>query len=383
MRNVIILSSLIHPLDYQQWLRRGENINPSHQQYMYRLAMAFQVQNDVTVLSLPPLLRTTKKLKIHRSVHRQKNLFFLQLSFFNHRILRPLSLRLQINRYLNRHIKRITEPLLLVVDGNSALAGWIAKRWRNHPQVETIGVLTDDPRQLSKIKPSHIQRFIRLNKHFDRYLSLTLPLLTFLHVEKKPNLMIPGIVEDLPGASQYSRPYFFFSGALYARYGIEALIQGFLDLNNPNLDLIIAGYGPEASYVEHMIQQHKQIKFLGLLDPKEAMKYQSGAYANINPRPLDDALDQVAIPSKVLDYISCGVPTISTEHPFIKKIFGEQCHWITESTPAGIRVALERFLTGDYAMHQSKALAAKKLALQNFGIQKIAQDLSEFTSDIK
>ncbi len=100
---------------------------------------------------------------------------------------------------------------------------------------------------------------------------------------------------------------------MYERYGVETLIHAYLQLKPKNIDLLIAGFGPVSQRIEQLSQQHRQIKFLGLLNPTLTRKYQAGAYVNINPRPLDASLDSVAIPSKVLDYISSGAP--NPDHP--------------------------------------------------------------------
>jgi glycosyltransferase involved in cell wall biosynthesis len=222
-----------------------------------------------------------------------------------------------------------------------------------------------------------------LHRDHHRYVALTAPLMSTLGVEDRPHVFVPGFAEIPNGASQNKKPYFFFSGALYERYGIHALVQGFLDLNQDALDLIIAGYGPESSFIEAMAQQHRQLKFLGLISPAEALKYQAGAYANINPRPLEKDFDQVSIPSKVFDYIASGVPTLTTEHPFLKATFQDTLDWIEDSSSPGIRVALMRFLQDDYGLHQAKAIQAQKLAIKNFSLAKVGQDLTDFIKDIK
>jgi glycosyltransferase involved in cell wall biosynthesis len=383
MASIIILTTLLHPLDFQQLIRRGEVLNPSHQQYMYRLSQALLLHHQVTVLCLPPRLKMSKKIHIRPSIHRQKQGLFYQLPFLNLRFIRPLTLRWHARKYLRKFLKQTEGPTQMLIDGNSALAGWIAKPFRHHAKVISIGVLTDDPYQLSGNQSYRSRQHIALHRHYQLYLALTNPLLKVYQVENKPHLLVPGLIEFPEGASRHPRPYLFFSGALYTRYGIESLIQGFLDLGKIDFDLLIAGYGPETAFVEKMSLTHRHIKFLGLLSPKETMKYQAGAYANINPRPLDETLDQVAIPSKVLDYLSTGVPTISTEHPFIKATFGDTLHWIETSSPDGIRVAILSFLKGDYALAQEKALKAQKIAQGLFGIERVAHALNDWINAIK
>jgi glycosyltransferase involved in cell wall biosynthesis len=383
MNNVIFLSSVLHALDYQERIRNHEILNPSHQQFMSRLAEAFAIHHEVAVISLPPVKKSTRKKVISQNIYHRHPLSYIQFTYFNLRFLRSLSLYIQTQQYIRHWLRHHVTTLTIVVDSNSRLAARIAKRWRHHPRILTIGVVTDDPRQLSKSTPAYHRAIFRLNRHYHRYIGITKPLIKLFNSKEKPTLIVPGMVEAPLGAARHPRPYFFFSGALFTRYGIESLIEGFLSLKQTNFDLLIAGYGPEASWIEGLMQKHRQLKFLGMLTPQETSKYQAGSYLNINPRPVDGDLDSVSIPSKVLDYIATGVPTLTTEHPFIKSIFLDTCSWISESSPTGIRVALERFLEGDYALYQNQAIQAKTIAMKHFSISQIGQALRDFTKDIK
>jgi hypothetical protein len=161
------------------------------------------------------------------------------------------------------------------------------------------------------------------------------------------------------------------------------MIHAYLQLKPRNMDLLIAGFGPVAQRIEQLSQQHRQIKFLGLLHPTLTRKYQAGAYVNLNPRPLDVDLDQVAIPSKVLDYISSGAPTLTTRHPWIETQFGDRIDYIDDTSVDGIRIALKRFLLADYGLAQTKAIKAKNFVLATFGKEKIGHDLFAWINDLK
>jgi glycosyltransferase involved in cell wall biosynthesis len=161
------------------------------------------------------------------------------------------------------------------------------------------------------------------------------------------------------------------------------MIHAFLQLKPKNIDLLIAGMGPVSHRIEQLSQQHRQIKFLGLLDPLLTRKYQAGAYVNLNPRPVDETLDPVAIPSKVLDYISSGAPTLTTRHPWIEAQFLESIHYIDDSSVDGIRMGMKRFLAADYGLAQSKANKAKNLSLQWFGKEKVGYGLVTWINALK
>lgn len=383
MDKYVILSSVLAPSIFQQWIDAGEIINPSHQQYVLRLIKALASQHPVQVVSLPPLRKTAQRLKIPQQFFRDEDCWFLQFSFLNQRLLRPLTLGLAIHQYFRQLIKRTNGTIYLFIDGNSSLASHLANRYRHHRNIKCIGIFTDDPHQLSGMKPKQAKRIIHQHQHHDGYLAITDSLAKVFNPTNKPTFLIPGMVESFSGAKRHPKPFMFFSGALYPRYGIEAMVKGFLAANLPEFDLLIAGFGPEASMIERLSQTHRQIKYLGLLSPMLVQKYQTGAYANLNPRPLDPTLDPVAIPSKVFDYLAAGVPCLSTRHPFFESHFSTQLIWIEEASEDGIRVALQRMIQMDYGLLQSKANKAKDYTLAHWGMLPTGQALVAWLNSLK
>lgn len=383
MAKLMVIGSVLPPIIFQQWLDAGEVINPSHQLFLTRLIEGVSNQQPMQVLSLPPVKKTSSKRFIPESIYRLGQTMYIQFSFLNHRWLRPLSLGFQIHRYLKKTLRQSQEMITLLIDGNSRLAGSIALRYQHHPRIQTIGIFTDSPKQISNIRPQHIRSWYRLHRQHHAYIAITETLLNEFNPSKKPQWVLPCIVDAIEGAKQHDRPYVFFSGALFERYGVETLIHAYLQLKPDNIDLLIAGFGPVSLRIEQLSQQHRQIKFLGLLSPTLTRKYQAGAYVNVNPRPLNSSLDEVAIPSKVLDYISSGAPTLTTRHPFIEAQFNDQIHYIEDSSVDGIKIALKQFLSADYGLAQTKAIKAKNLALQLFGKEKVGHDLVTWINALK
>ena len=383
MNKIILIGSVLPPILYQQWLDVGEVINPSHQLFLTRLIDGVGVHQPIQVLSLPPVKKTSLKQVVPENIYRMGQVMYIQFSFLNQRWLRPLSLAFQVHRYLRKTIRSAQDKIILLIDGNSRLAGAIAKRYHRHSRVTTIGIFTDSPKQISHMQKPQIRSWYRLHRHHHAYIGITSTLLKEFNQKQKPQFILPCLVDGIEGAKQHDRPYFFFSGALYERYGVETMIHAFLQLNPKNIDLLIAGMGPVSQRIEQLSQQHRHIKFLGLLDPLLTRKYQAGAYVNLNPRPLDATLDPVAIPSKVLDYISSGAPILTTRHPWIEAKFADTIEYFDDSSVDGIRIGMKRFLSADYGLAQSKAIKAKNLALQWFGKEKVTYDLVTWIKALK
>lgn len=383
MSQYIFLSSVLPATIFQSRIHAGEIINPSHQLYFLRLIQSLSKHTPTQVICLPPTQKLLNRLWQQESIHRDNQQIFIQFAHPTNKLLKAISLTLSTHRYISRRLKTQTGLIYLFIDGNTKLAGLIARRYRHHSRVRTIGIFTDSPYQLTGIQKRKARQWIRLHRYHSAYIGITEPLLALFNPRHQPQLLIPGMVELSTGAKSHVRPYVFFSGALFSRYGIDQLIKGFIQLQHPDLNLLIAGFGPEAGMIEQLSQQHRHIKFLGLLSPTQVQKYQAGAYVNINPRPLDSTLDAVAIPSKVLDYIASGAPTLTTRHPFFETHFDQTVQWIEDASEDGIRVSLKQFLSLDYSLVQTKALQAKQTAIQLFGLETTGQRLWSWMSSLK
>ena len=285
MAKIILIGTVLSPFTFQQWLDVGEVMNPSHQMFFTRVIEGIANQQSIQVLCLPPVKKTSSKRLISENIYRFKQIMYIQFPFFNHRWLRPISLSFYIHRYLKKTILKSAEDVVLLIDGNSRLSGSIAKRYQHHRRVKTIGIFTDSPKQISNLRPHQVKSWYRLHQHHHAYIGITSALLKEFNLNKKPQFELPSVVDAIEGAKQHDRPYIFFSGALYERYGVESMIHAYLQLKPRNMDLLIAGFGPVAQRIEQLSQQHRQIKFLGLLHPTLTRKYQAGAYVNLNPRP--------------------------------------------------------------------------------------------------
>ena len=383
MAKIILIGNVMAPVIFQQWLDAGEVMDPSHQLFFSRLVDGMDNHQSIQVLSLPPVKKTTSKRFMPESIYRFGQIVYIQFPFLNQRWLRSLTLSFQIHRYLKKSILNSSPDVILLIDGSSRLARSISTRYQHHPQVRTIGIFIDSPTQTSELQHRQVRRWSNLHRHHQAYIGLTPSLLKEYNPLQKPQFELPCLVDDIEGAKQHDRPYFFFSGALDERYGVESMLYAFLQLKLKNFDLLIAGSGPLSNRIEQLSQQHRNIKYLGLLSPTFTRKYQSGAYVNLNPRPLDGILDEVSIPSKVMDYISSGSPTLTTRHPWIHAQFGDSLHYIDDASVDGIQVAIKQFLQADYTLTQTKAIKAKKIALQSFGKEKIGYDLVTWINDLK
>jgi glycosyltransferase involved in cell wall biosynthesis len=369
---ILALSSTLHPIDFDNIVRSGIALNPSHQHYYFHLLTSLSSHAKVDVLSLFPAKKIPGVTKTKRLF---KSLTFYYPKPYASPILRWWSYRQRLHHY----VKTSGAPDIVLVDSSSRLISRLAQSLRG---ITRLVIITDHPRHLDGASLSRTKQFIHLHRNWEGYITLTESLNASFNPHLKPYVLMPGFVENRHVSSPQKRPYLFFSGALYTKYGLDIVLQAFLALKRPDLDLIIAGHGPEASLVERLSQLHPTIKFLGQLDHQHVYQYQGNALLNLHPRPLDTQRDLDSIPSKLFEYLSSGVPTMSTMHPFFYSQFQDEVEWIETNTSEEWTQRLRYFLTSDQTRALEKAQRLQAKIIQLYGYRPMGEKLFHFLTSV-
>jgi glycosyltransferase involved in cell wall biosynthesis len=173
--------------------------------------------------------------------------------------------------------------------------------------------------------------------------------------------------------------YIFFAGALYERYGVQILVDGFKKAN-VDAKLITAGQGPLSEYLATLADNNPRFVFLDVLSHEQIKQYEQHALLNINPRIFSEDLDKFSVPSKVIEYASSGRPTISTIHTGLRNIFNDSIYWLDTIDKNVLAKAINDVIS-DIDNATEKAKIAKEIAYKNFNAVKVVDDINKFLDD--
>ena len=194
---------------------------------------------------------------------------------------------------------------------NLTLAKAAAALGKNYG-VKRVAILTDDPHNISGTKKTYQRTCVSLSSNANGYFALTKKLVSLFNKKDAPFLIKMGLVEDIPACpSPLGTPYVYYGGALFVKDGTKALIDSYL-IARPNIDLVIAGHGPYESILKEKCKLNKKVHFVGQLSKQDHYAYLKNASLLINPRIYSKKLDEVSVPSKVLEYLASGSTILST-----------------------------------------------------------------------
>ena len=141
-----------------------------------------------------------------------------------------------------------------------------------------------------------------------------------------------------------------YAGGLSKAYGIDLLLNAFELLEDPRYRLFIAGKGTKE--VEELVKtscdMDPRISYLGVVPREDLLAIEKGMSVLINPRINSGIFTRYSFPSKNMEYLSSGVPTIGFKLDGIPDEYDLFIHYPESETAEAIsrmirEVSIERY----------------------------------------
>ena len=382
--NILVFSSAMTQNDFTRYQSAAKiKPNPSNQNFYYKLIKALALRNNVSVVSHRPLVKGMFKngtletetvmdgnVKFYYTYNRPGKAFKLlkeKSSIEN-------TARQAIDDFLSSDFIILTDTLRF----NLLRA---AKKVAEQYNVKIVGMLTDNPLNLSSGSNYRKNKQKIEASNLDGYLSLTESLVNVFN-PSAPSYVFEGLVaEENDAGKDPIHNYFYFGGSLYERYGVKTLIDAFL-ASNVKSKLVIAGSGPLDKYIEKCAENDYRILYLSQLSKEKNIAYMRNAIANINPRPLNEQLDKESVPSKLLEYLSVGAPVISTKYPKLYSTFKDDVSWIEGNTLEDMKNAIEKYDIEKQNEYLKKAATARRKVFEFYGLDVQSESITHFLTAI-
>ncbi len=139
-----------------------------------------------------------------------------------------------------------------------------------------------------------------------------------------------------------------FAGTLNAENGVD-LISEFLRKNpDADVEVTLAGYGELEGMVVAMAKRDPRLNFLGTLTDEVLTAEIARSDLLLCLRDPESAVCQYAFPSKLIKFMSSGVPVISNEFPGLGKEYHPHLLMIKEFSAAALRDLIEKLNIVDF-----------------------------------
>lgn len=183
------------------------------------------------------------------------------------------------------------------------------------------------------LKKYNLHELTKLYPIIDGYVLLTEHMAERLPIDGKPYTVIEGIynpsdANDRPIYSTKPTKSILYTGALSSLYGLPNLVEAFKLIDDNNARLIICGGNADdkmRNIIEEVQSLDSRIIFKGMLPRKEVLKLQRQATLLVNPRTSEGIFTKYSFPSKTMEYLASGTPTLLYQLPGIPQEHYNYC----------------------------------------------------------
>ena len=238
-----------------------------------------------------------------------------------------------------------------------------AKRLRR----QAIGIVTDFPDQLFGAE-SRLSRLLwKLIRSCTGYVVMTEQMKEFLPAGRK-TVVLEGHA-DREMARRENRMedkkhprVCLYAGGLHRKYGIETLVQAFLQANIPDAVLEIYGDGDYAPELRRL--SDPAVRYHGIVPNARVVEEELTATLLINPRPTDEEFTRYSFPSKNMEYMASGTPVLTTRLPGMPREYAPYVYLFDGENAEGMAETLRQVLSRSGEELHARGCAARRFVLE-------------------
>ena len=166
--------------------------------------------------------------------------------------------------------------------------------------------------------------------------------------DSKPFMVMEGFADIesfdriMPAPIQSDRKVIVYAGGLKKNYGVEDLVEAVHSMERTDCELWLYGEGESKKMIESL--NDPRIHYKGCISKDDVIALEKSVYMLVNPRPAEEEYAKCSFPSKLLEYMSSGTPTLTTRLESMPEEYLDKLLFIEHVSPEGIRSALNKVL---------------------------------------
>lgn len=259
---------------------------------------------------------------------------------------------------------------------------------RKYSNVKICPIVLDLPEFLGdhchKGRLSHsIKKVYQLVDEVDSFVLLTRNMSDRLG-KNKPYYVMEGVYDSSKIINSISKKHnktIMYSGTFDGRYGIKNLINSFMKIKDSDATLWLCGDGSEREYVMNALKRDSRIKYFGILSQQRVFEMQREASLLINPRKPEGEYTKYSFPSKTMEYMASGTPTLMYRLPGMPEEYIPYVLLFKDSTDEEMTRMMEEWLNKPQEELDAFGDKARKFILENKTAEKQVARFVEFIKD--
>lgn len=280
----------------------------------------------------------------------------IHCGFINLPVLKHISRAITTFSAIKKAVKAAPgeDVCLLTYDVRLGIALAMGRAKRRFPHIRTCIVMPDVPTEVlaastggkisfkAKMWAKVKMRFIR---GFDSYVFVAEPMKEVVDVTKKPYTVVEGIYNNhQPPLAEPTtdKKIIFYSGQLNPAYGMENLLEAFVNLypDHPDYELWLCGNGRLVPKIKEMAEKCPGIQFYGYVSGERVRQLQAEATVLVNPRQNVGGLTRFSFPSKTMEYLASGRPVLGYRLDGIPREYDGYIQYVEDNSVQALELKL-------------------------------------------
>ena len=224
----------------------------------------------------------------------------------------------------------------------------------------------------------------------DGYIFLTEQMNEYINKSHKPYIVLEGHADNSLSAVRQDEKYevtqgkkvIVYAGSIKRLYGIQNLVEGFLQADIPETELQIFGDGDYREELERIATENPKVKYMGVRSNDEVVAVEQRAALLINPRSPEPEYTKYSFPSKNMEYMVSGTPILTTKLPGMPKEYYPYIYTIEEDSSMGIANALKKVFSENILDRTQKGERAREFILKNKSNEVQAKKIIKFLKEM-
>ena len=364
------ISSAMEEQDFYDLFSNSKNIPGQQAQKFNRLMIQGIAANGVKVhaISGRPVTRSNCEKKYLRSSSRiDGNITYEYGSVVNIRGIKNLWQMISTYCAVLKDSKKEQAAVVCdVLNASIAYGASLAARRRNIP---CIGIVTDLPELMVTGTRKDHTRFVRkVLRNCTGFVPLTEAINDTINPDHKPYVVVEGLCDVKMQTAEKKAingvRKCMYAGLLDARYGVKAMVEGFLLAKVPNAELHIYGNGPYVDELKEIASKHRELVYHGTVMNEEVVAAELEASLLINPRPTCEEFTKFSFPSKNMEYMASGTPVLTTKLPGMPIDYFPYVYLIEDESTEGMAKTYQEILSKLDAELFEKGYQARQFVLK-------------------
>lgn len=139
-----------------------------------------------------------------------------------------------------------------------------------------------------------------------------------LPIGNKPWVQVEGLYQPSESKGVYPKEKnktILYTGGISARYGVFDLVEAFTRIPHDDYRLWLCGGCDDMDMMNDYLKKDSRIRYFGLVDKNKVVELQSRATLLVNPRHSGEEFTKYSFPSKTMEYLASGTPTVMCKLP--------------------------------------------------------------------